>query len=48
MGNVSSLKSTENFIKVVSRLPKYLRVIYKKFTKEQFNEESMNLTEFEI
>ena len=48
MGYTSSLKSTENVTKAVLRLPKQLRSsFYEKFTSKYFNEEQINLIEFE-
>ena len=48
VGYVSSLRSTDNVIKAVLRLPKYLRMsFYKQFTAENFDEENINLIKFE-
>ena len=49
MGNTSAINSIENATKAIARLPRYLRSkFYRDFKDANLNNQSLNLTTFEI
>ena len=49
MGDTSAINSIENTTKAITRLPRYLRSkFYRDFKDAKLNNQSLNLTKFEI